>query len=437
MRAFDDGSSGWRRFHGHGSSPASPHGRRFTLSLHTICARRAQATQKPISPRRRRRFSSTHDHHRFRRPPPRPTPPAPLVHAGILTLTAAGDGAPSRSASAIVAGAVCGHHVLKVAGYSRSKDDGPTGTLIDSPPFRAGGRTWFVEYHPNGSSWEARDYISLFLALDYPAAGDVSAQVKISLHDQCGKPVPSYSRTTEVVNFSEQGSWGFSQFIERGILEKSKYLRDDFFTVRFDVTVLKDVRTEETPVVVAPPPSDMHCHFGKFLSSEVGADVKFRVGNQTFSAHRLVLAARSPVFKAELCGQEKETITSQVIPIDGMEAEVFSTLLTFIYTDALPEMKEQEESAMARQLLVAAERYHLVRLKLICEAKLCKHIDANFAATILALAEQHNCHGLKEAVMKSDAFLQLARSHPSVLKQLMSRVVPRWILFRRKSRSRS
>jgi speckle-type POZ protein len=361
---------------------------------------------------------------------------------GSSPAPAAGDGVPSHSASAIVAGAVCGHYVLKIAGYSRSKDEG---TRIDSPPFRAGGRTWFVEYHPNGSSWETRDYISLFLALDDPAPGDVSAQVKISLLDRCGRPVPSYSRTTEVVNFSEQGSWGFSQFIDRGVLEKSKYLRDDSFTVRFDVTVLQDFRTEETPVVAPPPPSDLHRHFGELLSSEVGADVKFRVGDQVFSAHRLVLAARSPVFKAELYGLKKESVTSDVILIDGMEAQVFSTLLTFIYTDKLPEMKGQEESAMAQQLLVAADRYHLRRLKLICEAELCKHIDANSVATILALAKQHKCRGLKEAclqfvrssmhldaIMKTDAILQLARSLPSVLKQLMSRVVPRCNLFRRK-----
>ncbi|CAN6305179.1 unnamed protein product [Urochloa humidicola] len=367
----------------------------------------------------------------------------------------AGNGAPSRSASTIIAGAVCGHHVLKFAGYSRSKDDVPTGTSIDSPPFRAGGRTWFVEYHPNGSCWEARDFISLFLALDDPAPGDVNAQVKISLLDECGKPVPSCSRITEVANFSEQGSWGFSKFIERGVLEKSRHLlRDDSFAVRLDVTVMTDVRTEETPVVLAPPRPDMDRHFAELLASEVGADVRFRVGNQTFSAHRLVLAARSPVFKAELYGPKKVGVSSEVIPIDGMEAVVFSALLAFIYTDAFPEMEEQQEYAMAQKLLVAADRYHLGRLKLMCEAKLCcKHIDASSAATLLALAEQHNCRGLRkaclqfvrslthlDAVMETDPFVQLARSHPSVLKQLMSRVVPRWILFRRiwiSSRARS
>uniref|UniRef100_A0A0A8YPK0 BPM/SPOP BACK domain-containing protein n=1 Tax=Arundo donax TaxID=35708 RepID=A0A0A8YPK0_ARUDO len=106
-----------------------------------------------------------------------------------------------------------------------------------------------------------------------------------------------------------------------------------------------------------------------------------------------------------------------------------------MYTDALPEMKEQEESAMAQHLLVAADRYSLERLKLICEDKLCKYIDTDSAATILALAKQHNCCALKEAcleftrslvnldvVMETDG---LTRSRPRI---------PHWIL-RRKSRA--
>lgn len=143
----------------------------------------------------------------------------------------------------------------------------------------------------------------------------------------------------------------------------------------------------------------------------------------------------------------KEGTTTDAICIDDMEAEVFKTLLSFMYTDALPDMKQQEESAMVQHLLVAADRYNLERLKLICEDKLCNRIDASSVATILALAEQHRCHGLKEAcliflsspenlnaVMESEALDFLTRSCPNVLKDLiMYKVVPS-CLGRRKSR---
>ncbi|OQU91279.1 BTB/POZ and MATH domain-containing protein 1 [Sorghum bicolor] len=348
-----------------------------------------------------------------------------------------GSGDGSHSASAIVAGAVTGSHVLKIVSYSRTKEV-PNGQHIDSRHFYLGGHTWYVEYHPNGSAADNVDFISLFLAIHGAVPGKAAkAQVTISLLDQGGKPVPCYSKVAGFVDFAVKGSWGFPKFIERKALEKSEHLKDDSFTVRFDVTVMRDIQTVGTPSVVVPP-SDMHRHYRDLLLSKEGADVKFRVGGKTFSAHRLVLSTRSPVFKAELFGPMKESTSTKAIRIEDMEPEVFDTLLTFIYTDTLPETKEGEECAMAQHLLVAADRYNLERLKLICEDKLCKYIDTDSAATILALAEKHNCHGLKDAcfaflssaknldaVMETDGFDYLTVSCPSVLKQLLSKFVPR------------
>jgi speckle-type POZ protein len=344
----------------------------------------------------------------------------------------AADGAPWRSASAIVAGSLSGYHVLKVVGYSLTKDV-PNGKSIKSRPFMVGGRKWHVEYKPNGNKAENIDFISLHLFLDDNVTEAVKASAKFSLLDQDGKPVPSYSFTTNLINFTEMRNWGYSKFIKREVLEKSEHLTNDSFSVRFDVTVMKDFHTQDTPIVVVPP-SDMHRHFGDFLSSKEGADVKFQVRNKTFSAHRSILAARSPVFKKALLGPMKEGAISNTIPIDDMEAEVFGALLTFMYTDELPDMKEQEESAVVQHLLVAADRYNLERLKLICEDKLCNHITTDSAASILALAEQHNCSGLKEAcfnflststtlnaVMETEGFEYLTKNCPSVLKELLSK----------------
>jgi speckle-type POZ protein len=86
---------------------------------------------------------------------------------------------------------------------------------------------------------------------------------------------------------------------------------------------------------------------------------------------------------------------------------------------------------------VAADRYNVERLKLICEHKLCSHIDANMVATTLALADQHKCIGLKEAclqfisspsnleaMMASDGYEHLKVSCPSALKEFIARLLP-------------
>jgi speckle-type POZ protein len=311
-----------------------------------------------------------------------------------------------------------------------------------------GGRTWHVRYYPNGDGSKSIDSISLYLTLDdtVAEAETVNAQVQFSLLDQSGKPVPVYTLTTNIRNFAVGNkSWGFANFIKRDQLEKSEYLKDDSLSVKVVIDVMSDIHAQETPSIVLPQ-SDMHRHFGDLLSSKAGVDVEFQVGMKTFSAHRSVLAARSPVFRAQLFGPMKEGTAREAIRIDNMEAEVFNTLLTFMYTDALPNMDQEEEYALAEHLLVAADMYDLERLKLICEDKLCNHINTSSVATIMALAEQHHCPVLKEAclvflssptnldeAMESEGFDLLTKSCPGVIKDfLRSQVVPS-LLGKRKS----
>ncbi|CAN6217363.1 unnamed protein product [Urochloa humidicola] len=65
------------------------------------------------------------------------------------------------------------------------------------------------------------------------------------------------------------------------------------------------------------------------------SDVAFRIEGETIKAHRLVLAACSPVFKAELLGQKIEG-TATSIAIEDMRAPTFRHMLYYMYHSALP-----------------------------------------------------------------------------------------------------
>ncbi|KAL6643073.1 hypothetical protein ACP70R_021254 [Stipagrostis hirtigluma subsp. patula] len=370
-----------------------------------------------------------------------PVSPSPAGAANV--------GAPSSSA--VAGGTASGHCLLDI----EATKELPTGQYIKSRPFSAGGRSWHIQYYPNGKRADCAKYVSVFLYLDgdeggvtEPAAAP-AARAQFSLLDQAGKPVPSLTVTTSLHRYSSLG-YGYSRFIRRSYLaERSEDPKGGRFAIRCDVVVVptKEPHAEEeeeeetaaaSPRFVAVPPSDLHRSLGGLLATKEGADVTFQVAGEMFSAHRYVLAARSTVFRAELFGPMKEgTNAAEAIRVDDMEADVFRALLGFVYTDTFPDdkaMEQQEEAAMAQHLLVAADRYNLGRLKLICEDKLCKHIDTDSAATILALAEQHHCRGLKEAcfrflsfplnlngVMATDGYDHLTRSCPTVLEELMSR----------------
>ncbi|CAN6363473.1 unnamed protein product [Urochloa humidicola] len=347
--------------------------------------------------------------------------------------------------SELVARAVSVSHVVTINGYSQTKGV-DYGDFITAAAFAAAGHRWYILYYPNGISYDDSNWISLYLKVDPTTCGPdvVKASFRFSLLDVKGEPVPGYTNSSK-----DETCWrgffatmkekrGFPNFIRRSALEHSGSLVDDCFSVRCDITVLKVISKDKGAPCqrfVVVPPSNIDQDFGHLLCSGKGADITFEVSGETFAAHRNILAARSPVFTAELFCTMKENAAS-CVRIDDMEARVFEALLHFVYTDSLPEIDDVEAMVMAQHLLVAADRYSLERLKLICEDKLCNYIvDTSSVGAILTLAEQHGCHGLKKAcfqflmsgnnlnaAMGADGFGHLTNSCPSILKELLAKV---------------
>ncbi|GJN26186.1 hypothetical protein PR202_gb14097 [Eleusine coracana subsp. coracana] len=337
---------------------------------------------------------------------------------------------PSRSATKIVSASP--YLVLKIKGYSKSLNTVCDQPCFDSSPFRAGGRTWHVSYRPKGSPGfpENAEYISFYLYLDDVIQVPVIATVNFSLLNQNNEAVQYFCPTSITHHDFTVGTrgFGYEKFMRREELEESGHLKDDCFELRVQIFIVK-----ETPSSIGVPPSSIQRHMSNLLLTGHRADVEFRVGEETFVAHRLVLGARSPVFNAELHGPMKEGDGKNILQIDDMEAQVFWAMLAFIYTDAWPDMEQEDEPVMAQHLLVSADRYRLQRLKLLCEEKLHDHIDDNSVAIILALAEKHHCCGLKErcleflrssttslTLVQAEEFKYLTRSCPSIVNELIT-----------------
>lgn len=121
---------------------------------------------------------------------------------------------------------------------------------------------------------------------------------------------------------------GYKRFFKRTLLETSDYLKDDCLSIKCCVGVVQ-LRTEGPKIYsVVVPPSDIGQQFGKLLESGKGSDVNFEVNGEVFAAHKIVLAARSPVFMAQLFGPLKDKNT-QCIKVEDIEAPVFKVLLSF------------------------------------------------------------------------------------------------------------
>ncbi|KAL6659257.1 hypothetical protein ACP70R_003297 [Stipagrostis hirtigluma subsp. patula] len=337
-----------------------------------------------------------------------------------------------------------GKHLFEIFGYSQHRGMG-IGEFIRSGTFSVGGRDWAIRFYPDGFSMSSVGHISVYLELlGNDKDVKVHASCDLGLVDHT-TGLPTTVHKTNMRMFSCDDTNRFSPqngaFMSRSQLEASRYLRDDRLTIQCIVTVRRAPQVSAAELLldeIEVPPSNIGEDFGKLLDEYEGADVTFSVGGEFFSANKIVLAARSPVFRAEFYGPMREA-RAQHVTIEDMLPTVFRALLHFIYTDSLPDMddrKENDYQEMIRHLLVAADRYAVDRLKLICQSILCKHLDVETVSSTLALAYQHNCDRLKDiclkfitgsnlmdAVVATQGYKDLKRTFPSVLLEVFEMIM--------------
>ncbi|EES13596.1 hypothetical protein BDA96_07G092800 [Sorghum bicolor] len=281
-------------------------------------------------------------------------------------------------------------HSFKIVGNGLHKNFG-VGRCIRSAPFSVGGHNWCILYYPDGRTEDCKDYVSIFLEL-MSENTEATALREFRLVNQTTGISTSISCTCQAVYNAENAARGSRKFMKKGDLESLGYLKDGCLEIECDLTVIKGDDIDL-------PPSDLQDNLGKLLESEEGVDVTFKVKDELFRAHKIVLKMRSPVFEAELPRDKRK----RIIIVEDMEPPVFKALLRFIYTDSLPSMGDldgDENDEMVRHLLVAANRYGLVRMKLMCESILCNRLAVQNVAATLAVADQCRCYKLKDACIQ-------------------------------------
>jgi speckle-type POZ protein len=327
-----------------------------------------------------------------------------------------------------------GTHLFKIDGYSMYRGLG-VGVCVNSATFAVGGHDWCLCVYPDGENEEVEDWVSVYVELKTKNT-EVRALYDLRIVDRTTRPPQPVYRPPNPSGIEpnvfdtldgETSVCGHTDFLRKS--EIHKYLMDDILLIECSLTVIKFKEANMNSQVQVPP-SDLLNNLGTFLESTEGADVFFKVKEQVIPAHKFILATRSPVFRAEFYGPMRDEHRCSTITIEGMQPAVFRGLLHFTYMDSLPPMDDlddDEYEEMVRHLLVAADRYAMERMKLMCESKLCESLHAETVAITLALADQHNCSQLKDAciefinssnrmndVVASNGFDHLKRACPTI-----------------------
>ncbi|CAL1283018.1 unnamed protein product [Larinioides sclopetarius] len=126
------------------------------------------------------------------------------------------------------------------------------------------------------------------------------------------------------------------------------------------------------------------------------ADICIRNEENTFEAHKCILAARSPVFKAMLQSDTLESRTG-VLKVVEMNSKELRLFLNFIYSS---EFDEGLECETVFSLYAAADKYGISSLSRVCRRELKKNISLDNLHELLYLSHLHRDVELKEFIIK-------------------------------------
>ncbi|GBP79947.1 Protein roadkill [Eumeta japonica] len=346
------------------------------------------------------------------------------------------------------------------------------GEVLKSSTFSAGASDklkWCLRVNPKGLDEESKDYLSLYLLLVSCNKSEVRAKFKFSILNAKREETKAME-SQRAYRFVQGKDWGFKKFIRRDFLldEANGLLPEDKLTIFCEVSVVADsinISGQSNVVQFKVPECRLSDDLGALFDNEKFSDVTLAVGGREFQAHKAILAdifyfslrgrqwtgdslgvamvyddnlfsddssarlpldnaiqkTRSPVFAA-MFEHEMEERKRNRVDITDVDHEVLREMLRFIYTDRAPNLDK-----MADDLLAAADKYALERLKVMCEEALCLSLSVESAAETLILADLHSADQLKAQtidfintshatdVMDTAGWKNMISSHPHLI----------------------
>ncbi|KAL4636259.1 speckle-type POZ protein-like A isoform X1, partial [Arapaima gigas] len=270
------------------------------------------------------------------------------------------------------------------------------GEVLKSSTFSSGPNDkmkWCLRVNPKGLDDESKDYLSLYLLLVSCPKSEVRAKFKFSLLNAKREETKAME-SQRAYRFVQGKDWGFKKFIRRDFLldEANGLLPDDKLTLFCEVSVVQDsvnISGQSNMNMLKVPECQLSDDLGNLWECSRFTDCSLYVGGQEFKAHKSILAARSPVFNA-MFEHEMEESKKNRVDISDVDPDVFKEMMGFIYTGKAPNLDK-----MADNLLAAADKYALERLKVMCEEALCSSLSVENVADILILADLHSAEQLK------------------------------------------
>lgn len=123
--------------------------------------------------------------------------------------------------------------------------------------------------------------------------------------------------------------------------------------------------------------------YKKMFDNEYLTDFQLKTNDgETLKVHKAILAARSPVFYTML-QQDMKEVNEGVAEVSDLDSVVMKEMLRFVYYNEFENLP-----AVARQLLYAANKYHVKDLKDLCVDEIISSITTKNVLESLIISER-------------------------------------------------
>jgi len=243
-----------------------------------------------------------------------------------------------------------------------------SGQQLESSQFVINGLKLCINLYPNGRNDDEGGCVSLFLR------NDNSIQLEVMCEFILGLEKP-YKHQFTFNKINPNSGYGFPKMYTHEQMLAKEVMDDGVLDIKAIITFKGKVRNISQSIdeaVELDCPEKVGMDLYNSYELQEFTDFEIVCQDRSIPCHKVVLASRSPVFRAMLLNDMEESSSSKVQPKE-FDSQTISLLLRFLYRGKL-EQDLLDKNAEA--VFKAADYYEVTDLKRLCEKSLIKKVTS-------------------------------------------------------------
>lgn len=274
-----------------------------------------------------------------------------------------------------------------------------------------------IMVYPFGESSPYNRYVSVYVQV---LTKDISinAKAKLGLISRHGHEKQLFDSMNSAL-LHQNGKLGAPAFVERAHLFDNNheyYLNSDVLTVYCEFSVVREsgnvrcanFNTKDLARTVSEDIKEL-------FETQKFSDFSLVIHGRTLKVHKIILAARSPLFAAIMPEAQNK------MEINDLSYDAAVEFLRYVYTGQVETIDN-----ISKELLLASIKYQMDGLKPICYENIMSSLVVANAADLLKFAHENKLDELKtaafvyfkkhsKAIMKTQGFETLKIVHPKLI----------------------